>query len=578
MRYEAKAHKGIYAAALAATVARVVLAALTPVRCVTYAGYDDGLMLGYAQSLAGGAWLGQYTRFTLVKNPGYAMILAFSAFAHIRYQVVFMLLWAVACAVAARALEPLVRDARVRLGIYLALLWTPVFFMYEFFERTYRSGIVMPFVLGIFAGYFGLYLRRDRPARQLAPWAVLAGLTLAYFYLIMESSAWVLPFVIVCSLVLCILWVLDLRQGRLALRGLAARLLLLALPLAMLWGWTSLEAKANGHFYGIRLNNVRTQGSYSQVLGRLASIDTGETNPDIVISRAALEQAFAASPTFAQAQDTVWTSWDTWAAGYTSWDKPEGSKEVPGDIGFWALMDGYEAAFGYANPQDPERFWAQVCGELDAAFADGRLQHKPGLALSPGTQPVTAADVAPWLAESLASGGRIALYQPDTRMVGFYPVEEKGDAAVIQAQLRARDFLGGNSTVDDPGDALYIRTRGFVAAEAAVGHALLWVYRALALASVVAAAWLVYQDKKDVNEKNLDGRRTALLVAALLLSAFALIAGVVWAEGFFMRQDPQLHGLSVSMYAGASYILFAYAECILVGRAVGRLKAAGESD
>ena len=566
MRDEVKAHKGICAAALAATVARVVLAALTPVRCVTYAGYDDGLMLGYAQSLASGGWLGQYTRFTLAKNPGYAMILAFSALTHIRYQVVFMLLWVIACVVAARALEPLVRDVRVRLGIYLVLLWMPVFFMYEFFERTYRSGMVLPFVLGIFAGYFGLYLRRDRPARELVPWAALAGLTLAYFYLIMESSAWVLPFVAACSLVCLVLWALDLRQGRIAVRGLAARILLLALPLAMLWGWCTLEAKANSHFYGIHLNNVRTQGSYSQALSRLATIDAGETNRDVVISRAALEQAFAASPTFAQAQDAVWTSWDSWAASYTSWDRPEGSREVAGDIGYWALMDGYEAAFGYANPQGPERFWAQVRDELDAAFADGRLQRKPGLTLSPGTQPITAADVAPWLAESLAHAGGIALYQPDTRMVGFYPVEEKGDEAVIQAQLQARDFLGGNSTVDDPDDVLYIKTRGLVAAEAAVGHALLWVYRALALASAVAAAWLI---RKDVKDRNRDGRRTALLVAALLLSVFALVAGVVWAEGFFMRQDPALHGLSISMYAGASYVLFAYAECILIGRAVG---------
>lgn len=560
---EMKAHKVAFALVALATLARLILAAKTPVVCFTYETFDDGLLLNYADSMAHGGWLGPYGRFTLVKNAGYPMIIAFAARTHIPYQVMFMLLWMIACIVAARALEPLVRDVRVRLGVYLVLLWIPVLFMYNFFERTYRFGIVLPFVLGIFAGYFGLYLRRDRPARQLVPWSVLAGLTLAYFYLIMESSKWVLPFVAGCSVVCLVLWVLDLHRKRIAVRGLVARTALLALPLAMLWGWCTLEAGVNDHFYGVRINNNRTQGSYSQVIARLATIDAGETNRDVVISRAALGQALDASPTLVQMRDAVWTAWDTWGTAYDNWDKPEGSTEVPGDIGYWALMDAYDAAYHYTDGKAQEAYWARICDELDAAFADGRLLRKEGLTISGGTQPMTAEDVAPWLRETFAFGRKLAFYQADGTMVDAYVISQARTEDILERQRYIRDLLGGNAIIDDPSDAVYVESHDFLVREATVGRALVQVHRALVFVALAAAALLLC---RDIRKKDRDGLRTALLAAALLLSTFVLVAGVVWSVGYFMRQMPAVRDSAFSSYAGACYVLFCYVECILIGR------------
>lgn len=196
------------------TLMRLVLAYQTPVTVLLGAGTeaDDRLFANAALNLAAGKWLGPYGHFTLAKNPGYPMILAFCGATHIRYQLFFIGAQAIACLTFAIAIRPRVGSRWVRVVVYLALLYTPLLFTTTYFRRIYRDGMVIPFAVLSLSAYIGWYLRRKDPVRVQLPWVAAAVLGLVPLSFIKENFNWVLPFVLVCSLVMAVGWLAGARR------------------------------------------------------------------------------------------------------------------------------------------------------------------------------------------------------------------------------------------------------------------------------------------------------------------------------------------------------------------------------
>lgn len=420
------------------TLARVALAAAMPIVLRMQFVYDDELLTSLGMSILSGGWLGDYAVSTLAKNPGYPLLLALNGLLGTPYQAFYAVLYAVACALFARALRPAVRSPYLRAAVYAFLLFAPFQFTEDFCYRAYRNFAPVAFVLAYFAGATGFYLRQSEDGEKLlVPWALAMALSLPWVFLIKENGSWVAPFCLVWSAVLV---VLTLRRKLDAGRK-AARIALVALPPAAALAATLAVCALNQASYGVFLTNDRMSGPFADATAALVHIDDGgdldsERASGVWVSREALEQALDASPTLASIEDEVWAHWDAWAANW-----PDG--EVHDDIFVWALRDAAADA-GYGSAEAVSGLWTSVASELDDAFASGELAQKEGISLSKTAEVYPADFLGTWLKLSAQTFGRLWLGTQilDAR-VGMY-VGGAGTAPHSDAYEGFAAFLGGN--------------------------------------------------------------------------------------------------------------------------------------
>src|SRR5688572_4281990 len=157
---------------------------------------DDRLYLELAHHLVHGSWLGNYNELTLAHGPFYPLFIAAAFGIGVPLVLAQQVFYAAACAWFARALRPAITSAGARGAIYLLLLWNPMTFDAATLGRVLPQHVYVPLGLTIFAGLVALYLRRDRPARAQAGWAVLLGLAGGAFYLTREDGLWLAPAVL----------------------------------------------------------------------------------------------------------------------------------------------------------------------------------------------------------------------------------------------------------------------------------------------------------------------------------------------------------------------------------------------
>lgn len=545
------------------TIARLVLAYQTPVTVLLGAGTqaDDRLFASAALYLAAGRWLGPYGAYTLAKNPGYPMILAFCGVTHIRYQLFLMGLQALACLAFAIALRPRIGSRWVRVIVYLALLYTPLLFTTAYFRRIYRDGMVIPFAILSLSAYIGWYLRRKVPVRGQLPWAVAAALGLVPLSLIKENFSWVLPLVLVCSLVMAIGWLADARRERRGLRGPAARVVLLALPLALVWAASAAVSHVNYERYGFYGTNERFSGSFARVCSDLSGIDAGKKNEGVWVSRKALGSAMGASPTLAMINESIQASWD-------EWDETFDGREVYGDLAYWALRQGYYDAKPNATSRSASAFWSKVDAELQAAVKAGSLATKGGLRVSKVAPPVGREDVLPWAGRTFST--TVALLHLDIlqeRLIGpgWKPVSPPGGYA--SGELKMRRLLGGNTLLNGAEDDTAKRTAMVSTVDYYLGRAGIAIVRVANLLLVPAAVALAVLVAGGRVRRPVE---PLLVAVGLALTALAFEAATVWYVSYQLGVFGQSsYLLEASKYSPEFYAVVSMLECLIFAELAG---------
>ena len=172
-----------------------------PIMAVPKGIHDDWIMVHLADTLRSGQWLGEYNSLTLTKGMFFPLYLAVINFLHLSYLNVTALLYTVGCMVFVYALRPLVPKQLPRLILYLALLWNPISYSLQAFQRVYRNSISYIQVLLIFGGFLAVYLRRREPVRKQIGWIIAAAAGTASFFYTREDAIWVVPFLVVFTLV-----------------------------------------------------------------------------------------------------------------------------------------------------------------------------------------------------------------------------------------------------------------------------------------------------------------------------------------------------------------------------------------
>ncbi|MEH2955521.1 hypothetical protein VV089_21530 [Candidatus Merdisoma sp. JLR.KK011] len=357
-----------------------------PIMAVPKGIHDDWIMVHLAETLRNGQWLGEYNDLTLTKGMFFPLYLAVCNFFHLSYLNVTALCYTISCMLFVYGLRPLLKKTWAMGLLYLALLWNPVSYSVQAFQRVYRNSISYIQVLLIFGGFLALYLRRKEPLKKQALWVLAAAFGTVSFFYTREDAIWVVPFLLVfLAVYLGSVFCLFRKTGERAYIG---KGILVLVPFLFLWLTGQVIAAQNESHYGIRTTNELQDSGFAKMYKSMMAVKPNEDISGVTLTSEKLARMCDACPTLKELEPYFQSSKEFWAG-------PEGDAdvwEVRDGWVFWILRTALAQAGYYENGAMADEICLKIRDELETAMDEGTLERQ-------ATMPSTY--MSPWREEYL---------------------------------------------------------------------------------------------------------------------------------------------------------------------------------
>lgn len=461
-----------------------------PIMAVPKGIHDDWIMVHMADALRKGQWLGEYNDLTLTKGMFFPLYLAVINFLHLSYLNVTALLYTVSCMLFMYALRPLLKKDWACLVLYLTLLWNPVSYSVQAFQRVYRNSISYIQVLLIFGGLLALWLRRKEPVRKQLLWLLTAAAGMVSFFFTREDAIWVEPFLIV--FVLVYLGTMFFLWRKEHAKAYAVKAVLVLLPFLCVWGAGQLIAQENYNHYNIRLTNELQKGGFAEMYKSMMAVKPQEDIPGVTMTREKVARMCDECPTLKELEPYIHSSRLYWAGS----EENEKDWEVRDGWVFWIFRTALMQAGYYTDGETVNQVCLQIRDELETAMDEGRLTRQatmPSTYMSPWREGYLG-DLFGALGKAVAytttydemetlvylysepddnggiplferiTGDKAVWYESDlVEMAGWYASYEGMDGVTLQAETADGAVLGTAEFTESADIAAYLAGQGIEA-------------------------------------------------------------------------------------------------------------------
>lgn len=340
------------------SILRIVMSYNSPISIYTSEKYDDRLLYEYSNSLSNGDWLGQYNQLTLVKGITFSVFQALCNKLMIPYQIGLGILNIISGVLICLALKPKISKKWLYLT-YVCLIFSPINLTTTVAQRNYRNAIIPASVLMVFAGYIGMFLRKNQRLKTLLLWSIISGIALVFFWFVKEDSIWVVPFIGTISLLTFIWLIINEKENRLI------KSFILLVPAIILIIVTLLICFMNYKYYGVFTTSDKSNSEFGKMMSNLFMIEDENNikNNPAWVTKNMLEKAYSVSPTFATLKPTMEMC--------PAWTETNG--ETNGDLIIWKIRYVMELHGYYQSATIAKEFCEKVNNELEIAFENNSL-------------------------------------------------------------------------------------------------------------------------------------------------------------------------------------------------------------
>jgi len=132
------------------TLIRFLISFNSPSLYISNLIYDDKLMVTQMTNILSGQYLGVYDDFSLIKGIVFPLLLSFCKNIHVTYSIMFTILYILSVIYFIKPFEKLIRNKYFMFIFYLLLLFNPITYSSELFQRLYRNSISVKQKLAFF--------------------------------------------------------------------------------------------------------------------------------------------------------------------------------------------------------------------------------------------------------------------------------------------------------------------------------------------------------------------------------------------------------------------------------------------
>lgn len=354
------------------SVWRIWLTYDLPISALSTSIHDDALMANMAIKILSGSWLGEYNQFTMPKGIVYPLYLVLIHKSGISYLLMTQLLYMLGAFFVVLAIHKKENGLILDFLIYAVLIFNPLMSSLNVYMRIYRNVLVPIEVLFVFAGILGMFMRLEQKNSKLIFWAFLSGAGVLTLNMTREDSIWIMPFLIVASIVFLVVDIIKRPKGYLV------KVCLILLPFLMLILGNQIVKTVNKHYYGISACTDTNATHFTDAIKAMYSVEDVENIPMVSVSRQKMEELYANSPTLAGVRENIDASLDAWTDAEDN--------NVTDAHFFWAVRDGLAMAGLYCDAVETDEFYYKIANELNTAMDEGRLKKRtvmPSALMSP---------------------------------------------------------------------------------------------------------------------------------------------------------------------------------------------------
>ena len=396
-----------------------------PINILAHAKQDDALMVDMAKEMLNGNYLGGYNDLIFTKGIMFPLFLVIGyslGFSYISFQT---LVYTLSCAFFIYSIKDFIKSKWILLGIFVALVFNPLSFASETLMRVYRNGITMSQVLIIIGSYTGMYMNRTDKKKTMF-FALFGGLGISTMYHTREDAFWIMPFMIVVTMILVGLLIKDKKKD--IIKTGKMQTLIYVIPFVMLTLVTNIISTINYNNYGIYTYNELNDSNFTKCMKAIYSVKPNVEIEYVSNPKEKIERIAEVSPTFSTIVDVMLNNNYKYFDGY---DRKPDDGEVEDGWFFWVLRESVVESGVYKTVNDIDNFYLKVTEEINAAIKDGKLEKQ-------ATMPSSL--MPPWRKGNL---GKLfaALGEEVGFILNYDDVEVKVEESVIDSKFQVyEDF------------------------------------------------------------------------------------------------------------------------------------------
>lgn len=373
--------------------------------------------------------------FAVSKGIGFSLFLIVGLVTGLGYATLNSLCYVSSCLFAVFALKPVCDKKWFMLLAFALLLFMPVSFAGETFQRLYRNSITAWQVILIIGSLAAMLFRLEESPLSLLTWALPGALGLSWLYHTREDAVWCIPFVFGMLLTSVFFLFFHFSWKN---RSFWFRVLSLLTPL--LWLVLTIEIISafnyfNHGFWGTTFFQCR---HFRRMVQVIYSIDLPEQDglpaavrSRIAVKRRVMRELYPHSPTLNRFKQNIEKNLDQWSQWQNSSYKAKHPdyREVENGWIFWSMLQWFPGSV-----KDYRKYCRKTAREINTAIRQGHFKTRPVM---------PSALMAPWndAAYPILMNSMTKILKQTLTNQGFYMV--KGPSSDNLHGLRYMENFSG---------------------------------------------------------------------------------------------------------------------------------------
>lgn len=397
---------------------RIIIGMNYPISISMVSPLDDLLFIKYSDLIT---HFTSWNYYSLVKDMGYPIFLAFVNFTHISYRFWLSLIWVISGLLVIFGIKNYLTENRFFLIItFVFIIFSPIAFDAWSGTRIYRNSIMAPFSIIFLASLF-IFINKtligNYNNKELLFWGIITGLIFSFNFYIKEDGITILPIFISCILISLIFIIFNqIKNKELDLNKFLKLCILILLPVIIFSIITVTYEEVNMHYFGVSEINTRTEGEIGQFWKNLLLIEDSNKTNDVWVPASTIEKAIEASPTLKSNKNLTNDILHSNDAQGNLRDHP-----ISGDLVAWALRNSINHAGLFKNESTADNFFKQVNAELKNSFDNGSLKKSPKIFITGSLDGKSMDDIQNLVMPYFILGIKECLFYKDLRF-GDYPI------------------------------------------------------------------------------------------------------------------------------------------------------------
>ena len=341
------------------TIIKLVICSKLPSFYIEGLPYDDSLIMYLTENISNGNWLGEYNDKILTKGMFFPLLLSLFRLIHLPANIGLSLIYILSVITFCYIIRDKFKNKKILYLLYILLLFNPISFASETFERLYRYVIGPAQILFFISFLYGIYKNINIP-KKIIPHLIGLGITVTTIILTREDYLFVTALIIICF----IIFIIKLKKKS---------YLLFVFIIVMLIPIITVKT-INYHYYGKFILNDLTETSFKDAYIKILSVKPNKYVYRVSVPKESAKKIINASPTLKSLGEPIEVLYE--------------EEKIDGHL-IWFLKTTQYMDKKNQTLEEVNKFWGKVSDELEKAFAEGKLEKRitfPNLYMSPPTK------------------------------------------------------------------------------------------------------------------------------------------------------------------------------------------------